>query len=88
MGVFPDFSGLSGISDLNKVVGALLMITLIAAVAVVIVSGVIWAVAAAIGNYQWAQRGRAGLLVGLVAAVFAGGAVALMNWLLGVGSNL
>ncbi|KFI82563.1 hypothetical protein BPSY_1417 [Bifidobacterium psychraerophilum] len=43
MNVFPDFGGLSGIDSLKDVVGALLTITLIAAVAAVVVSGVVWA---------------------------------------------
>ena len=88
MNVFPDFNGLSGVSDLQQVVGALLTIVLIASVAVMVISGVIWALAASSGNYQLASRGRIGVLVALGAAVLAGGGVALMNWLISVGEQI
>ena len=88
MDVFPDFEGLSGIGDLREVVGALLMFVLVIAVLMVIVSGVIWAVAASTGNYAAAAKGRVGVLVALGAAVLAGGGVAWMNWLIGIGRQL
>lgn len=88
MNVFPDFSGLTGIDGLKGVVGALLTITLIASVAALVVSGVVWAFGASSGNYQLASRGRTGVLVALGAAVLAGGGVALLNWLIGVGDQL
>ena len=47
MDVFPDFEGLGGIGDLQEVVGAALMIALIVAVLMLIVSGIIWAIATA-----------------------------------------
>ena len=88
MNVFPDFNGLSGVSDLQQVVGALLTIVLIASVAVMVISGVIWALASSSGNYQLASRGRIGVLVAVGAAVLAGGGVALMNWLISVGEQI
>lgn len=88
MNVFPDFSGLTGIDSLRDVVGALLTITLVAAVAALIASGVVWAFGASNGNYQLASRGRTGVLVALGVAVMAGGGVALLNWLIGVGQQL
>ena len=88
MNVFPDFGGLTGIDGLKGVVGALLTITLIASVAVLVVSGVVWAFGASSGNYQLASRGRTGVLVALGVAVLAGGGVALLNWLISVGDQL
>ena len=88
MNVFPDFSGLTGIDGLRDVVGSLLTITLIASVAALVVSGVAWAFGASSGNYQLASRGRTGVLVALGVAVLAGGSVALLNWLIGVGDQL
>jgi non-ribosomal peptide synthetase component E (peptide arylation enzyme) len=88
MNVFPDFGGLTGIDSLRDVVGALLTITLLAAVAALIASGVVWAFGASSGNYQLASRGRIGVLVALGVAVMAGGGVALLNWLIGVGQQL
>ncbi|KFI81933.1 DUF6112 family protein [Bifidobacterium psychraerophilum] len=88
MNVFPDFGGLSGIDSLKDVVGALLTITLIAAVAALVVSGVVWAFGVSTGNYRLASRGRTAVLVALGVAVMAGGGVALLNWLIGVGDQL
>ena len=49
MGVFPDFDGLGGIGDLRAVIGALLTFVLIVAVLMLIVSAIVWAIAAANG---------------------------------------
>ena len=88
MGVFPDFGGLGGISDLRAVVGALLTFVLIAAVLVLIISAIIWAIATAHGNYASAGKARTGVLVALGAAALAGSGVAWMNWLLNLGQQL
>lgn len=88
MNIFPDFGSLTGMDSLRDVVGALLTITLIAAVAALVVSGVAWAFGASSGNYQLASRGRTGVLVALGVAVLAGGGVALLNWLISVGDQL
>ncbi|WRS29180.1 DUF6112 family protein [Actinomycetaceae bacterium MB13-C1-2] len=88
MNVFPDFGGLSGIDSLSGVVGALLTITLIGAVAALIVSGVAWAFGSATGNYQLAARGRIGVLIALAVAVLAGGGVAVVNWMIHIGQQI
>ena len=88
MGVFPDFDGLGGIGDLRAVVGALLTFVLIVAVLMLIVSAIVWAIAAANGNHAIASKGRTGVLVALGAAVLAGGGVAWMNWLIALGDQL
>lgn len=88
MNIFPDFGSLTGIDSLRDVVGALLTITLIAAVAALVVSGIVWAFGISTGNYQLASRGRTGVLVALGVTVLAGGGVALLNWLIGVGDQL
>lgn len=88
MDVFPDFDGLGGISDLRQVAGALLTFVLIVAVLMLIVSAVIWAVAAANGNYAASGKARTGVLVALGAAALAGGGVAWLNWLINLGHQL
>ncbi len=88
MGVFPDFGGLGGISDLRAVVGALLTFVLIAAVLVLIISAIIWAIATAHGNHASAGKARTGVLVALGAAALAGSGVAWMNWLINLGQQL
>ena len=88
MNVFPDFDGLGGIGDLRAVIGALLTFVLIVAVLALIVSAIVWAIAAANGNHAIASKGRTGVLVALGAAVLAGGGVAWMNWLIALGDQL
>ncbi|WP_145000539.1 DUF6112 family protein [Kocuria rhizophila] len=88
MDVFPDFEGLGGIGDLQEVVGAALMIALVIAVLMLIVSGIIWAIATATGNYQAAAKARAGTLVALGGAILAGAAVTWLNWLIDLGGTL
>ena len=88
MDVFPDFDGLGGIGDLRAVIGALLTFVLIVAVLMLIVSAIVWAIAAANGNHAIASKRRTGVLVALGAAVLAGGGVAWMNWLIALGDQL
>lgn len=88
MNVFPDFDGLSGITDLARVIGALLTVVLMVAVAMLIISAIIWAVSASGGNYHAATRGRTGVLVSLGAAILAGSAVAWVNWLIDLGQRI
>lgn len=88
MNVFPDFDGLSGISELREVAGALLMFVLVVAVLMLIVSAICWAIGAANGNYQVATKGRIGVFVALGGAILAGAGVAWMNWLVTIGGQL
>lgn len=88
MDVSPDFEGLSGISELREIAGALLMFVLVVAVFMVIVSAIAWAIGAAHGNVQMATRGRVGVLVALGGAILAGSGVAWLNWLISVGEQV
>jgi len=88
MGVFPDFTSLSGITELQQLGGALLTIVLILAVLTLIVSATAWALATSHGNAAVAAKGRVGVLVGLGAAVLAGAGVAWINWLITLGQHL
>jgi steroid 5-alpha reductase family enzyme len=88
MDVFPDFGAVAGSGQLQAVVGALLMIVLVLAVAMLIVCAVGWALSASHGNYHTAAKARAGLLVSLGTAALAGAGVAWMNFLLDIGTRL
>jgi steroid 5-alpha reductase family enzyme len=88
MGVFPDFGGVGASGDLARVVGALLMFVLVIAVLMLIVSAITWGLASANGNYNTASKAKTGVFVALGAAVFAGAAVTLTNWLIHLGSTL
>lgn len=86
--VFPDFGAVGGSSKLASVAGALLTVALVAAVLMLVVSAIAWAICTGTGNYQGAARGRTGALVALGAAVLAGGAVTWLNFVTGVGAGL
>ncbi|CEP26438.1 Putative uncharacterized protein [Propionibacterium freudenreichii subsp. freudenreichii] len=86
--VFPDFGGVAASGQLKAVIGTLLTFVLIIAVLMLIVCAVIWAVSSSHGNYSAATKARTDLFVALGGAALAGGGVAWMNFLLGVGSTL
>jgi steroid 5-alpha reductase family enzyme len=83
----PDFSALNGTS-IETVIGALLTIVLVAAVASLIVCGICWAIGSSTGNYQLESKGRTGVLIALGTAAAAGAGVALVNWLVALGQHL
>jgi di/tricarboxylate transporter len=88
VGIFPDFGAVGGAAQLRDVVGALLMFVLITATLMLIVCGVTCAIAASNGHFQSASRARIGLWVSCGAAVLAGAGVALVNFLLNIGTSL
>ena len=85
--IVPDFGAVTG-TGLEAVVGALLTIGLITAVAMAAVCAAGWAVASSSGNWQATAKARAGLLVALGGAVSCGGALAWTNWLIDLGTAL
>jgi hypothetical protein len=87
-GVFPDFAAVGGAPELREIIGALLTVVLIAAVLMLIVCAVTWALASSNGHYQAASRARVGLWISVATAVAAGAGVALLNFLISVGSAL
>ncbi|WP_194396245.1 DUF6112 family protein [Microbacterium atlanticum] len=86
--VFPDFGAVGGAAQLRDIVGALMMFALITSVLMLIVCAVAWALAAGHGHFQTAARARLGVWLSCATAVFAGAAVALVNFLLGIGASL
>lgn len=85
--VVPDFGAVTS-SGIGDVVGALLTVALIVAVALLIVCAVAWAVAVGTGAWQATTRARTGVLVALGGAALTGGALAWTNWLLDTGAHL
>ena len=83
----PDFTAVGG-TGIQAVIGALLTIVLIAAVATLIVGGIGWAVGTGTGNWQLAAKGRVGVLVALGAGAAAGAGIAWANWLIHLGARL
>jgi len=86
--VSPNSSGLPGISELENIVGALLTIGLIAALAGLVISASVWAVGNHSANPVLSGRGRSGVIVSFIAAALTGGAVALINFFAGAGAHL
>lgn len=86
--VTPNTKGLPGITELQNIVGALLTIGLIAALAGLAISASVWAVGNHSANPVLAGRGKSGVLVSFVAAALVGGAVALINFFAGAGATL
>ena len=86
--VNPNSTGLPGISELNTIVGALLTIGLIASLAGLLISAIVWAIGNHSANPTLAGRGKAGVLVAFVAAALTGGAVTLINFFATAGTHL
>lgn len=86
--VTPNTSGLPGIAELEKIVGALLTIGLVGSLAGLALSAAVWAVGNHSGNPAVAGRGKTGVLVAFLAAALTGGAVALINFFAGAGATL
>lgn len=78
--VNPNTNGLPGITALERIVGALLTIGLVAAVAGVALSAIAWAVGSHSSNPHVAGRGKTGLLVSVGAAMLIGAANTLVNF--------
>lgn len=86
--VTPNSSGLPGISELQNIVGALLTIGLIAALAGLAIAATVWAIGSHSANPTLAARGKTGVLVSFVSAGLIGGAVALINFFSSAGTHL
>jgi hypothetical protein len=86
--VSPNSSGLPGITELENIVGALLTIGLIAALAGLVISASVWAVGNHSANPVLAGRGKSGVVISFIAAALTGGAVALINFFAGAGATL
>lgn len=86
--VSPNTNGLPGITELQNIVGALLTIGLIAALAGLALSAIVWSVGNHSTNPVLSGRGKTGVLVSFVAAALIGGAVALINFFAGAGATL
>jgi Family of unknown function (DUF6112) len=86
--VSPNTSGLPGISELDNIVGALLTIALVASLAGLAISAIVWAVGNHSVNPSLAGRGKTGVLVAFIAAALTGGAVTLINFFSAAGAHL
>jgi Family of unknown function (DUF6112) len=87
-GVSPNSTGLPGLDLAKQIVGALLTFGLIASVAGVAISALVWSLSAHNGNSHYASRGKSGVLVAAGAAILIGGADALVTFFQNAGSSI
>ena len=87
-GVSPNDSGLPGLPVVRQVVGALLTWGLVACVAGLVVSVILWALGHHNGNYSHTSSGKTGVLVSAGGALLIGGANAIVAFFSGLGSQI
>lgn len=88
LGVSPNVSGLPGLDVLQNIVGALLTWGLIACVAGLVVSVIVWALGHHNGNYANAASGKTGVLVAAGGAILIGGASGIIGFFANLGSGI
>lgn len=81
-------NGLPGVREAERIVGALLTFGVIAAIAGVAMSSIVWAIGGHSVNPQMTHRGKTGVIVSLAAAVLIGGADALVQFFTHAGAGL
>lgn len=87
-GISPNQSGLPGLEVLRDIVGALLTWGLVACVAGLVVSVIMWALAHQQGNYSYASSGKTGVIVAAGGALLIGGANAIIAFFSGLGAGI
>jgi hypothetical protein len=87
-GVKPNSDGLPGLTVLQKMVGALLTWGLLACVAGLVISVIIWALAHHQGNYSQVSSGKTGVLVSAGGALLVGGANAIVSFFSTLGAGI
>ena len=87
-GISPNQSGLPGLTVLRSIVGALLTWGLVACVAGLVISVIVWALAHQQGNYSYASSGKSGVLVAAGGALLIGGANAIIAFFSGLGAGI
>lgn len=87
-GVKPNSGGLPGLSEARRLVGALLTWGLVACVAGLVLSAIVWAVSSHAGNYHGTGKGKTGVVVSALAAVLVGGANAIIEFFSAIGSRI
>jgi len=84
----PDAGGLPGSSVAERLVNGLFFYTLLACLAGLLISVVVWVFSSRAQNYHHAAVGRQGTLIAFFGALIAGASPALINFFQGVGSHV
>ena len=86
--ISPNGNGLPGLGEVRRIVGALLTWGLVACVAGLVVSAMVWAISSNAGNYHGTSKGKTGALVSAVAALLIGGANAIIGFFAPAGQRI
>ena len=84
----PNSKGLPGLPQVREIVGALLTWGLVACVAGLVISVMIWALGHHNGNYSHTSTGKTGVLVAAGGAMLIGGANAIVAFFSALGSHI
>ena len=88
LGGQPDPNGRPGSSALQQLISGLAFWALLAALAGMFVSAIVWALSAHSGNYHHASAGRRGTIVSAVAAFLVGAAPAIVDFFENLGRTV
>jgi len=84
----PDPNGPPGSSALQQLISGLAFWALLASLAGLFVSAIVWALSAHSGNYHHASAGRRGTIISAVAAFLVGAAPAIVNFFENLGRTV
>ena len=87
-GITPNDNGLPGLPVVRSIVGALMTWGLVACVAGLVVSVIMWALAHQQSNYQVASSGKSGVMVSAGGALLIGAANAIVTFFSGLGAGV
>lgn len=85
-GISSNTTGLPGLAQLKQIVGALLTFGLVACVAALVASAVVWGFGSNSGNPHLAGRGKTGVIAAAGAALLIGAANAIIAFFSAAGS--
>jgi hypothetical protein len=84
----PDPGGLPGSSQAEQLINGLFFYTLLACLAGLLLSVMVWVFASRSQNYHHAANGRTGTMIAAAGAMVAGAAPALVNFFQQLGSQV
>lgn len=87
-GVTANSSGLPGLAQLREIVGAILTFGLVACVAALVISAVIWGLGSNSSNPHLAGRGKSGVVIAAGAALLIGASNALITFFSNLGATI
>jgi hypothetical protein len=87
-GINPNTTGLPGLGTSSDIVGALISYGLIACVAGIVISALVWAISHHSGNGRGSDGGKTGVLVACGGALLIGGADLLVTFFSAAGAAL